>query len=89
MDRVMLQFQLIFVFMVFGIIGISILYLSQFSHLTSQGVILEELEYKRNKLMMENEGWRLRITQLSSLDVVTERDIVKSMPNVSEYRYID
>ena len=66
-------------------------YLAEFNNIATQGVIINELERKRSRLIIENEVWNMRIAQLKSMDVIQHQDVVKKMPPVSpaELEFID
>jgi hypothetical protein len=88
-DTVLSHFQLVVASLVLAIVALSILFLAEFNNLATQGVIIEELEYKRNSLLVENEVWRMRNSQLKSLDVLTGQEVIKSMADVVDVRFVD
>lgn len=73
---------LMLIFSILAIITVSFLYLQTFNTLASQGVIINDLERERGKLILENEVWNMRISRLKSLDIIHEQSAVKSMVNV-------
>ena len=85
---VVFHLHLIVIFLFFGVIGISILYLAAFNQIATQGVIIDQLESKRSDLIVENEVWRMRIAQQSSLDIITHQPIVEKMVGVTEVQYV-
>jgi hypothetical protein len=88
-DTVLVHFQLIVVVLVFAIVGVSVLYLAEFNNLATQGVIIDELEIKRNRLVIENEVWRMRIAELMSLDVIKNQEVVQAMADVKDVQYVE
>lgn len=78
-------------FLILSIGMLSLLYLSGFNHISSQGVVIGELESKRSKLIIENEVWNMRVAKLKSLDVIEQQDIVKKMPSIDprEIEFLD
>jgi len=81
----------IMLMMILLIMGTSFLYLSEFNEIASQGVIIGELESERNRLIIENEVWNMRIAQLKSLDVIEQQPVVRRMItiNPAEIEFID
>lgn len=77
-----MNYYAIILFLTFTIMLTAFLYLSTFNDLSSQGVIINELEAKRSELIIENEVWNMRIAQLKSLDVIERQQVVKRMPQV-------
>ena len=73
---------LLLIISILSIVVFSFLYLRTFNTLSSQGVIINDLERKRVKLILENEVWNMRISRLKSLDVIHEQPVVKSMVSV-------
>ena len=69
----------------------SFLYLSSFNDLASQGVLINDLERKRSRLIIENEVWNMRIANLKSLDVIEEQDVVRRMESIvpEEIEFVD
>lgn len=67
------------------------LYLSEFNNIATQGVIINDLERARSRLIIENEVWNMRIAQLKSMDVIEHQDVVKKMPSINpaELEFID
>ncbi|MGE3278636.1 MAG: hypothetical protein AB7J40_02445 [Candidatus Altimarinota bacterium] len=57
-------------------------YLSEFNKISSQGVVINDLERQRSELIIENEVWNMRIAQLKSMDVIEHQDVVRRMPTV-------
>ena len=74
-----------------GILFLCFLYLSEFNAISSQGVIINDLEQERSELIIENEVWNMRIAQLKSLDVIEHQDVVKRMSTIvpAEIEFID
>ncbi len=66
-------------------------YLAAFNEISSQGVVINELQRERARLIIENEVWNMRIAQLKSMDVIERQDVVKRMPSVlpAELEFID
>ena len=67
------------------------LYLSEFNNIATQGVIINDLERARSRLIIENEVWNMRIAQLKSMDVIEHQDVVRKMPSIdpAELEFID
>lgn len=65
-----------------GIMVTCFLYLDEFNDIATQGVIINSLEGDRNKLIIENEVWNMRIAQLKSLDVIEQQSVVNRMPTI-------
>ena len=76
-------YGILIVSMVVSIAGISFLYLIAFNTISSQGIIIVDLGQERNKLMIENEVWNMRISKLKSLDVIEKQSVVKNMQDIS------
>lgn len=74
---------LVLIISIITIVVFSLLYLQTFNTLASQGVIINDLERERGKLILENEVWNMRISRLKSLDIIHEQPVVKSMVNVN------
>jgi hypothetical protein len=72
-----------------AIVVLSILYLAEFNKLATDGVILDQLEAQRKRLITENEDWKSKITQLRSLDVIENQPAVEGMTDVEEVIYVD
>lgn len=66
-----------------GIAALSFLYLLAFNQIASQGIVIIDLERERNKLLLENEVWNMRISKLKSLDVIEKQKVVKQMETVN------
>lgn len=67
------------------------LYLSEFNKISSQGVIINDLERERTELIIQNEVWNMRIAQLKSMDVIEHQDVVRRMQTIdpAEIEFID
>lgn len=87
----LLNYVTLSVFLISMICFTCFLYLSAFNHISTQGVIINELERSRSELIIENEVWNMRIAQLKSLDVIDQQDVVNRMPTVdpAEIEFID
>lgn len=78
-------------FLVLFISFVSFLYLSEFNAIATQGVVINDLERDRSRLIIENEVWNMRIAKLKSMDVIGEQAVVKRMPTIdpSEIEFVD
>ena len=83
MKTIVLNVYSVMLLLVLIIMGTSFLYLSEFNDIASQGVIISELESERNRLIIENEVWNMRIAQLKSLDVIEQQPVVKRMITIN------
>ena len=86
--RMQISSQLTISLLFSALVILSILYLAEFSKLATDGVILDELEARRKRVITENEDWKAKITQLRSLDVVENQPTVKQMKPVDEVIYV-
>lgn len=88
-QRIRLSSTALVVVLIFMICGISILYLIEFNKLSTAGIIIDDLQAKRDKLIIENETWNMRIADLKSLDVIKSQNIVRSMVDIgSNVEYV-
>ena len=78
-------------FLFISICGLSLFYLSEFNHIASQGVVINDLERDRSRLMIENEVWNMRMAKLKSLDVIEHQEVVKKMQSIDpkEIEFVD
>jgi hypothetical protein len=72
-----------------AIVILSIFYLAEFNKLATDGVILDQLEAQRKRLITENEDWKSKITQLRSLDVIENQPVIAGMLDVGEVIYVN
>lgn len=86
-----LNFYTLCTVLILFIAGTCLLYLETFNDIASQGVIINEIEQRRSKLIIENEVWNMRIAKLKSMDVIEQQDVVYRMPIVdpAEIEFID
>jgi len=80
--KIVLNVYSVMIFLVFLIFTTCFLYLSEFNKISSQGVVINDLERERSELIIENEVWNMRIAQLKSMDVIEHQDVVRKMPTV-------
>ena len=80
----------IFCLIVFNVL-LGFFYLSEFNAISTQGVIINDLENQRNELIIENEVWNMRIANLKSMDVIQQQSVVKRMVSIdpAEIEYVD
>lgn len=70
-------------FLILSIVVLSLLYLSQFNELSSQGVLIERLERQRSQQIIENEVWNMRMARLKSLDLIEQQKVVQMMSEIT------
>lgn len=80
--KIVLNVYSLMISLVFLIFTTCFLYLSEFNKISSQGVVINDLERERSELIIENEVWNMRIAQLKSMDVIEHQDVVRKMPTV-------
>jgi hypothetical protein len=81
--QIMLNMYTLAISLFSGIILLCFFYLSEFNAISSQGVIINDLESERNELIIANEVWNMRIAQLKSMDVIQHQDVVQRMVTIS------
>jgi len=67
---------------------VSLLYLAEFNEIATEGVIIDSLKSQRDRLIIENEVWNMRISDVKSLDVIQSTGKVRGMVFVDEFLYI-
>ncbi|MDP2691075.1 MAG: hypothetical protein Q8O95_01560 [bacterium] len=89
--KLVLNVTTIIVVLVILLLSTFFLYLSQFNHISSQGVIINELEQGRSELIVENEVWNMRIAKLKSMDVIEKQDVIRRMVTIdpSEIEFVN
>lgn len=89
--KIVFNIYTVMFFLVFGIFVVCFLYLSEFNAISSQGVVINDLESERSELIIENEVWNMRIAQLKSMDVIQHQDVVRKMQAIdpAEIEFVD
>jgi hypothetical protein len=68
---------------------VGLLYLIEFNKISTMGILIDDGKNLRDKLIIENEVWNMRIANLKSLDVIQTQETVRSMVNIDNVEYMD
>lgn len=71
------------------IVVISMFYLVEFNKISTIGIQIDESKDIRDKFIIENEVWSMRIANLKSLDVIQNQDVINRMVNITDVEFLE
>ena len=64
-------------------------YLVEFNKISTFGIQIDDLKSVRDKSIVENEVWNMRIANLKSLDVIQNQDVINRMINITDIEFLE